>query len=353
MRFPLFLLLTACGPPDEEPLAVDPLELVTSLGPFTPGYMEHELTYTEPTSGEPRTLRLALWYPSTETVGAEARYMGVFEAPGVLDEVTPAASVGTAVFSHGHQGYAENSGFLMAHLASHGLIVASPDHTGNTTFDGDNRDTEIYFQRSYDISAVLDFLPSIAELDADAEAVLGIGHSFGSYTLHNLVGASFDPDLPADCVAGTGPSPFCSTWDDAFTDVFASGFTDPRIAAAVSMAAGDFDLYGAEGIADIAVPTLVMTGEHDSHTADTGEPMWSVLEGGEHRRVHILGGGHQTYTDFAGTLSDGSTIDPDEGKRITAAYTLAWYLRQLENDPALDAILDGDVAVSAEAQLSR
>ena len=87
------VLLAACGPPAEEPVAVDPLELVTSPGPFTPGYMERELTYTEPVSGEQRTLRLAIWYPSTETVGGEARYMGVFEAPGVLDEVTPAPSV--------------------------------------------------------------------------------------------------------------------------------------------------------------------------------------------------------------------------------------------------------------------
>ena len=34
----------------------------------------------------------------------------------------------------------------MSFMASHGYVVAAPDHTGNTTFDGSSRDTSIYYQ---------------------------------------------------------------------------------------------------------------------------------------------------------------------------------------------------------------
>ena len=36
------------------------------------------------------------------------------------------------VFSHGMAGHRRQSTFLCTHLASHGFVVASPDHVGNT-----------------------------------------------------------------------------------------------------------------------------------------------------------------------------------------------------------------------------
>src|SRR5215468_9770434 len=48
--------------------------------------------------------------------------------------IDPAA--GLVVFSHGFRGMRWQSTFLTVAMASHGYVVAAPDHQGNTMFDG-------------------------------------------------------------------------------------------------------------------------------------------------------------------------------------------------------------------------
>ena len=98
----------------------------------------------------------------------------------------------------------------------------SPDHTGNTTFDGADRATEIYYLRSEDLGATLDALAAaqgdlgfLAGQVGTTSGVTASGHSFGGYTLHNLAGATFDAAVIDDCLDGSDTSSFCSTMDDA------------------------------------------------------------------------------------------------------------------------------------------
>lgn len=332
---------------------------LTARGPHAVGYRTGEVAYPDPASpATERLLRLALWYPSDDAAGTEAVYQGIFPSDGVWQDAH--ASPGpfpVAVFSHGHQGYAENSGFLMAHLASHGWLVAAPDHTGNTTFDGAERTTDIYYQRPLDVSAVLDHLAALPADDPLAglpgEPVVALGHSFGGYTVLALAGAAYDLDtlLPA-CEDGTDSSSFCGNMTAEAEALFAAGFSDPRLAGVVAMAAGDYRLFGAAGASATDVPVLLMTGELDGSTASDGEPYWDALAGrGGDLRVHLLGGGHQTFTDFSGILEDAEgLIEAEEGFRIIDAYTLAW-ARHLAGDPAVAGVLDGTLPVSDQAVL--
>ena len=191
-----WLALVGCGAGDGTDTAmpdVAPEVFYAAPGPYGAGYVEHEVTYIEDT-GEARTLRLAVWFPSESTEGTPIKYRGLFEAPGALGNVEPAPGTHpVAVFSHGHQGYAEASSRQMVHLASHGWAVLAPDHTGNTTFDSPDRETAIYWRRPRDVSAVLDWAEA-GDLGfaVDVAAVVALGHSFGGYTVLALAGAEYD-----------------------------------------------------------------------------------------------------------------------------------------------------------------
>lgn len=93
-----------------------------------------------------RTLRVELWYP------ADPRLLGddlqpskqdvyaVFGAHRARQEALRDAepSVGARpalVFSHGMAGHRRQSTFFCTHLASHGYVVAAPDHAGSTLSD--------------------------------------------------------------------------------------------------------------------------------------------------------------------------------------------------------------------------
>jgi len=345
----MLVLLLACADPSDDTGFVDEVDLVTSLvdpGPYRVGYRASEVTYSDDVSTE-RSLRLALWFPTEATSGGNAAYLGgAIAAPDVLDDPAPAPGPRPVVlFSHGHQGFAENSAFLMEHLASHGFVVAAPDHTDNTTFDSSVRATEIYLQRTRDLTAVLDALPEA--LDVDTSAVVATGHSFGGYSVLALAGATYDPAVIDACTPDT--SGFCSTMTPALAGAFLAGERDARVVAAVAMAAGDYDLFGAAGVGAIEVPVLQMTGEMDP---GDGDAYWAALQGGANRRLHVLGAGHQAFTDFSGVLEDGGTIDPEEGFRIIRAYGLA-AVRAGLGDTRVAVVLDGERPVADAAVISR
>jgi predicted dienelactone hydrolase len=338
------------GSPADAALTLDG---VGQPGPHAVGFRVEELTY-ESLAG-PRSLRLAIWYPTEAGSGEDVRYNGILEAPGVLGDAPPSAgSFPLHVYSHGHQGYAEASGFWMEHLASHGMVVAAPDHTGNTTFDGAERETPIYYLRAHDITAVIDHLVDggSAGLTVEEAGITASGHSFGGFTLHALAGARFDESLIQDCLSGADTSAYCSTMTEADAEVLRGGLLDARIVAGVSMAPGDARLFGAAGLAELEWPVLHMTGSLDPQTGGVSEELWSALAAADdgHHRVDIEGGGHQTFTDFSGVLeSFDGLIEPERGFEIVRSYGLAWVAHQrgeLDASPLLSGEREVDAAVT-------
>ena len=343
----LVMGLVACGP------AEDLLQTLPESGPYGVGYRETSLTYTESLTGEERTLRVALWYPTEDTWGVPVRYQGLYEAPDVWADAAPAvAERPLALYSHGHRGYAEASGRLMHHLASHGWIGVAPDHTGNTTFDDWTRTTESFFVRHHDLTAVLDWLEAGGDPLAEqlTGQVLGIGHSFGGYTQLGTGGAAFAVDaLLEECAAGEEHAEFCSNMTEAYEAGFRSGFEEDRIQAVVSMASGNWEMYR-DGLGQVDVPVVHMTGGKDERSASSNDRIWEDLAGDLDLRVHMPDAGHLTFCDVAGSDPDPPEVmEREAGWRVVEAYTLAYGRYHVLGDDAVAPVLDGETPIDADA----
>jgi predicted dienelactone hydrolase len=124
--------------------------------------------------------------------GCVRRTMHSAEAPPAATSATPWPVV---IFSHYHTSTRYDMAEVMERLASHGIVVAAPDHVDNTLWDqlagtAVGVTTEFLSVRSSDVSSVLDRLldPGAAELPTDlrgrldASRVAVMGHSFGAAT---------------------------------------------------------------------------------------------------------------------------------------------------------------------------
>jgi predicted dienelactone hydrolase len=330
---------------DDTGAAAGPEDLARSLpnrGRYGVGYTETSVATEDPAGGGTRTLRLAVWYPSTlDTVGAEVRYQGVFVGPDVAAEAPRAdGPFPLAVFSHGHQAYAEASGFTATHLASHGWLVLAPDHTGNTTADGDSRTTPIYYQRPHDISAVIDH--AVAGGDADGDAVVVFGHSFGGYTTLALAGGTYDEAVIAACLDGSDTSAYCSTMTEAEADVLRAGFSDDRVDAWVAMAPGDYRLFGPDGLGDLSAPVLLMTGDADDRVGGDAAPYWAALRGEEDRWARFVDARHNDFVDLFALQDDG----PSPG--AVRGYLLAFARLHALGDETVRPVVDGELLLWEE-----
>lgn len=167
--------------------------------------------------------------------------------------------------------------------------------------------------------------------------------------MHALAGASYD--VEGACAADPEGN-FCREMSPEYEAAFAAGLADERIAAFGSMAPGDFDKFGAEGLKRIDRPVFHMVGSLDN--PEGAAEIWAALQGGDSLQLEILQGGHNVFTDLSGTVEsvDGELIDPEEGWRITRAYALA-FARLHTGDASGEPLLSGELEVSSAAVLSR
>ena len=158
-----------------------------------------------------RSLPAEVWYPAADAHAGRDHDPATPDAfeliPGfptlsqdAVRDATPRAGRHPVVlFSHGYGGHRRQSTFLCTHLASHGYVVGSVDHTGNTMLDVMRQIIQaqsggelppfaeqargLARQRQPDMSFLLDTLRD-GEFGAlaDAERVGATGHSFGGWT---------------------------------------------------------------------------------------------------------------------------------------------------------------------------
>ncbi len=233
-------LCGACVPEQErEPL---PFEAsgpqaapdTSTLGPYPVGV--RTVTFTDERrvkEGVPRTLTVELWYPAKESArGKTGETISLYDnlpadlqdglTPDDLGFLTTSAvrdaeprddgdTYPVVAFSHGKGGIRNQSNFYTIVLASHGYIVAAPDHAGDTVVEllREVKDTgniqasstlEAIVDRPIDIMTMLDRLEDglggddITKL-LDLEHVGVTGHSFGAITSFLVASQDFRFDV--------------------------------------------------------------------------------------------------------------------------------------------------------------
>jgi predicted dienelactone hydrolase len=207
-RFRHFALLVY--PPNDLGPSADP-------GSFPVGVQTLELVDPSRQNVEgdgPRPVTVEVWYPSTpEAVAGVPRYVvnlfgfDVARTPTYRDVARAAGPFPLVLFSHGNAGIRFQSIFLASLLASHGYIVASPDHHGNTFLDiGMGMiDVASVVNRPLDMRFLLDQLLAANTAPGhfftgaiDATRIGMSGHSFGGYTTLALAaGANLDTRIGA------------------------------------------------------------------------------------------------------------------------------------------------------------
>jgi predicted dienelactone hydrolase len=229
----------------------------------------------------PRPVLTEVYYPSTSAAvaGVPRDVVSVFNIPIVA---TPAyRDVGIApgpfplvLFSHANSGIRFQSFFFAAHLASHGYVVGTPDHHGNTFTDLLDRivDPDVAANRPRDLSFLIDqFLAFNSEAGNRfqgailPEAIGASGHSFGGFTAFAIAGPGGDPRVKA--ILPQAP---------------AAVFTD--------------DFLGA-----IAIPVLIVGGSIDETTEfePNQQHPFDVLPSGARvvGLAELINAGHFTFSD--------------------------------------------------------
>ena len=183
-------------------------------------------TITVTDASRNRPLTVDVWFPIDGATDLPAHQYtllpGVYyESPTAVDaDATMVASGGPfplVVYSHGSGGLRYLDSNYTEAIASHGYVVAAPDHTGNTAIERlsnteDEFDT-IALNRPQDVSAVIDALIDPADPEAagfaaavDPEQIAVTGHSFGGFTAYAMASGytnslgTFEADPRVDAI---------------------------------------------------------------------------------------------------------------------------------------------------------
>ncbi|WP_455273469.1 alpha/beta hydrolase family protein [Rhizobium herbae] len=233
-----------------------------------------EITVAAPERG--RDLAVTVWYPAE--AGGEPVLVGdnkVFKgAPAFMNAPIVKGAFPLVVMSHGSGGRVQGMTWLATELAKAGFVVAGPNHPGTTSGDSTPADTPKLWERTQDLSAVINALttdPSWSRA-IDAGRIGVIGFSLGGAAAMEIVGARANLDAYArycdtykkwDCAWYAGGQAYVN--DEAVkvdkVDLrtvdktrFEQSNLDRRIQSAVLVDPGLAQAFEPESLQKIAIP---------------------------------------------------------------------------------------------------
>ncbi len=348
-----------------------PLYAPDSAGPYAVGRQTFEVV--DP-ARENRQFLVDVWYPvdPEDAQGDFTVYEILFwglPSELALDgpPVSRSGRFPLVVFSHGSGGIRFQSIFLTEALASHGFVVAAPDHTGNTLLDDTEGELtgQKMVDRPLDVSLVITEMlarnddpgdPFYQTLDPGRVGVAG--HSFGGFTSLAMA-AGFGADPPAE-IAGELPEGFELIPPDS------------RVKAIVPIAPVS-SFFGESELSSIEVPTLIVGGTQDTITPVEPESRRAFdLISGDVFRVDVVGAVHFSFTnscDLIRILKESGlpegliafllgpdflapcgpdVIDVKEAQRLTNLYGVSHFRRFLTGDWRYERYLSASYAEQNE-----
>ena len=289
------LLLAACGGSSSSKAAT-PTPMPARSGTYSVG---HD-TISIPDAATGKTITADLWYPAVDGAqGTFARYSllptAYFDSKVAIEDapINSAGSFPFVVYSHGSGGQSFVASFLTEDIASHGYVVLSANHDGNTAADqllgtSVTQDVNDYIRPNV-VEAEINWALAQSSGKASAypalkgaidEARIGlVGHSYGGYTVLATAGGHTGP-------AGTVAP-------------------DPRIKAVVGQAPYTRRLSDAE-LAGIKIPVMLMVGTKDITTPlelDSQRP-FDLITGPPVVLAVMTDAAHQSFTDVCMYLDE-------------------------------------------------
>ncbi len=292
-------------------------------GPYAVGTREFTI------ADDTRPLKVTVWYPALNPDNAEPSVVyneGIVIATGsALRDAPPdagSAPYPLIVFSHGSGGIRFQSAFYTEHLASHGFVVIAPDHPGNTVLDaffsrGVSEEAIItnFALRPLDVLRVIDYAETLNAADGALTGLIDLstigvsGHSFGGYTALSVGGAQLNLDnIAAECAADATSNYGCAIYEnreriaqlrglDAAPEGLWDPTTDPRIQSIVLLAPSSGPVFGAEGVAPVQAPTMILVGSQDAATVPERDayPVYEWLTAEEKALVVFENAGHYIF----------------------------------------------------------
>lgn len=279
------------------------------------------------------------------------------------------ANTPVIIFSHGLASRPEDYRESLMHLASHGFVIAAPQHVGSDVvylkemLEGLHKnifDRDEFINRPKDVSFVIDELERRNRKEFQGKLNLknvGVsGHSFGGYTVLALAGATIDFDyLQQSCdrlYGGLNASLLlqCRALELPKEDY---NFRDTRVSAVFAANPVNRYIFGEKGISKITIPVLMGSGSDDPATPPAFEQAvpftwlnsdhkyWALIEGQAHVNFNEIDGGIKEALDS--TLN--FTFPPQD---LISAYvkgiTVAFFEVKLNNNKQFKPYLQSSYA---------
>lgn len=260
------------------------------------------------------------------------------------------------VISHGLGSDRSTFAYLAKHLASHGFVVAVPEHPGSNAeqiqalmsgLANQLVPARDFIDRSLDVTVLLNQIERLSQSNPRLQKRLNmqqvgvIGQSYGGFTALTLAGAPIGfEQLRADC----------SKVDNLFNLSLALqcralslpqkqyNLGDPRIKAAIAINPLNSRILGQAGLSKIDIPLMMISGSADTLTPAFSEQIrpFTWLTTPNKYLALIQGGTHFSTLEDS---SDRATGSIPVGHQYAEVLSTAFFQLYLTNQPAYQAYL--------------